>query len=77
MYIKNFSDDGTYNMMIGAADMGTGCDTILSQMAAEVLDCDADKISVLVQTQTHHLMIQVHMLHLQLTSREWLHKMPL
>lgn len=40
------SDDGTYNMMIGAADMGTGCDTILSQMAAEVLDCDADKISV-------------------------------
>ena len=40
------SDDGTYNMIIGAADMGTGCDTILSQMAAEVLDCDADKISV-------------------------------
>lgn len=39
-------DGGTYNMMIGAADMGTGCDTILAQMAAEVLDCDADQISV-------------------------------
>lgn len=30
------SDDGTYNLMIGAADMGTGCDTILAQMAAGV-----------------------------------------
>ena len=39
-------DGGTYNMMIGAADMGTGCDTILAQMAAEVLDCDVDQISV-------------------------------
>lgn len=40
------SDDGTYNMMIGAADMGTGCDTILAQMAAEVLDCELDDIAV-------------------------------
>ena len=37
------SDDGTYNMLIGAADMGTGCDTILAQMAAEVLDCEPDQ----------------------------------
>ncbi len=40
------SDEGTYNMMIGAADMGTGCDTILAQMAAEVLDCEPDQIAV-------------------------------
>ncbi|MCC2125160.1 xanthine dehydrogenase family protein molybdopterin-binding subunit [Hominiventricola filiformis] len=40
------SDEGTYNMMIGAADMGTGCDTILAQMAAEVLDCEPDQIVV-------------------------------
>lgn len=40
------ADGGAYNMLIGAADMGTGCDTILAQMAAEVLDCDVDQIAV-------------------------------
>jgi len=40
-------DDGSYIMTIGAADMGTGCDTILSQMAAEVLECDLDAITVM------------------------------
>lgn len=40
------SDEGHYNLMIGAADMGTGCDTILSQMAADCLDCDVDNIVV-------------------------------
>lgn len=39
-------DEGTFNMNISAADMGTGCDTILAQMAAEILDCDVDEISV-------------------------------
>lgn len=38
------SDEGHYNMMIGASDMGTGCDTILAQMAADCLDCDVDDI---------------------------------
>ena len=33
-------------MNIGAADMGTGCDTILAQIAAEVLECSTDDISV-------------------------------
>ena len=33
-------EDGSYVLGIGAADMGTGCDTILAQMAAEVLECD-------------------------------------
>ena len=39
-------DEGTYNLLIGATDRGTGCDTILAQMAAECLECDLDKISV-------------------------------
>ena len=29
------NDDGFYSLMIGASDMGTGCDTILAQMAAD------------------------------------------
>ncbi len=37
-------DDGFYTLMIGATDMGTGCDTILAQMAADCLLCDVDKI---------------------------------
>ena len=40
------SEDGTYNLIIGAADMGTGCDTILAQMAAECMDCEVDDIAV-------------------------------
>ena len=40
------SEDGTYNLIIGAADMGTGCDTILAQMAAECMDCDFDDVAV-------------------------------
>lgn len=39
-------DEGIYNLIIGAADMGTGCDTILAQIAAEVLDCSFDDIAV-------------------------------
>ena len=40
------SEDGTYNLVIGAADMGTGCDTILAQMVAECMDCDVDDVAV-------------------------------
>ena len=40
------NDDGFYTLMIGAADMGTGCDTILAQMAADCLECDIDNIIV-------------------------------
>lgn len=39
-------DEGIYNLIIGAADMGTGCDTILAQIACEVLDCPLEQISV-------------------------------
>lgn len=40
------TDDGAYSLLIGATDMGTGCDTILAQIAAECLECDTDSISV-------------------------------
>ena len=40
------TDDGTYMLLIGAADMGTGCDTILAQMVAEHMECSVDDISV-------------------------------
>ena len=40
------NDDGFYSMTIGAADMGTGCDTTLAQVAAECLDCELDDIVV-------------------------------
>ena len=40
------NDDGFYTLMIGASDMGTGCDTILAQMAADCLECDVDDIVV-------------------------------
>lgn len=42
----NLNDKGFYSLHIGATDMGTGCDTILSQIAADVLMCDMDKIIV-------------------------------
>ncbi len=40
------NDDGFYSLMIGASDMGTGCDTILAQMAADCLDCEMENIIV-------------------------------
>ena len=38
------NDDGFYSLNIGATDMGTGCDTILAQIAAECLLCPVDNI---------------------------------
>ena len=40
------TEDGIYTLTIAAADMGTGCDTILAQMAAECLDCSMEQIVV-------------------------------
>ena len=42
--IIKLQDDGFYTLAIGATDMGTGCDTILAQMAAECLECDVEQI---------------------------------
>lgn len=41
------NDEGMYTLSFSAADMGTGCDTILAQIAAEVLMCPMENISVI------------------------------
>lgn len=40
------NEDGSFNLFVGATDIGTGSDTILVQMAAEVLGVTTDKIIV-------------------------------
>lgn len=40
------NEDGSFNLLVGATDLGTGSDTILAQMAGEVLDVPVDKIIV-------------------------------
>ncbi|HOO44424.1 MAG TPA: molybdopterin-dependent oxidoreductase, partial [Bacillota bacterium] len=40
------NDDGFYNLMIGATDIGQGSDTVLAQIAAEELMTTIDKIIV-------------------------------
>lgn len=37
-------EDGCYTVLNGAGDMGTGCDTILAQIAAEVLETDISNV---------------------------------
>lgn len=41
------NDCGDYTLMIGSTDMGTGSDTILAQMAAEVLETSIENITVI------------------------------
>jgi CO/xanthine dehydrogenase Mo-binding subunit len=41
------NEDGSFNLFVGATDIGTGSDTILAQIAAEVLTVPAEKIIVL------------------------------
>lgn len=38
------NDDGSFNCLVGATDLGTGSDTVLGQMAAEVLGVPLDDI---------------------------------
>ena len=40
------NDDGSFNLLVGATDLGTGSDTVLAQMAAEVLGVALDDIIV-------------------------------
>ena len=44
-YLK-MNDDGSFNLMFGATDLGTGADTVLAQIAAEVLGCSLGDIVV-------------------------------
>ena len=40
------NDDGSFNLLVGATDLGTGSDTILAQIAAEVVGVGTDDIIV-------------------------------
>jgi putative selenate reductase molybdopterin-binding subunit len=40
------NDDGSFNLLVGATDLGTGSDTVLAQIAAETLGVGLDKILV-------------------------------
>lgn len=40
------NDDGSFNMLVGATDLGTGADTVLGQIAAEVLGVSLNDIQV-------------------------------
>ncbi len=40
------NEDGSFNLLIGATDLGTGSDTVLAQIAAEVLGTETEKIVV-------------------------------
>ena len=40
------NEDGSFNLLIGATDLGTGSDTILAQIAAEVLGVPLERILV-------------------------------
>jgi probable selenate reductase molybdenum-binding subunit len=41
------NDDGSFNLAVGATDLGTGSDTVLAQIAAEVLAVPLDRILVI------------------------------
>ncbi len=40
------NDDGSFNLLAGATDLGTGSDTVLAQMAAEVLGVEVEDIII-------------------------------
>ncbi len=41
------NEDGSFNLLVGATDIGTGSDTVLAQIAAEALKVPVEKIEVL------------------------------
>jgi putative selenate reductase molybdopterin-binding subunit len=40
------NDDGSFNLLVGATDLGTGSDTVLSQIAAEVLGVPLEDVNI-------------------------------
>jgi putative selenate reductase molybdopterin-binding subunit len=40
------NDDGSFNLLVGATDLGTGSDTVLAQMAAEILGVPLEDVIV-------------------------------
>lgn len=43
----NLNDDGSFTLLVGATDIGTGSDTILTQICAEELGVDFDRINII------------------------------
>jgi len=43
VYAK-MNDDGSFNLLMGATDLGTGCDTVMSQIFAETLDIPMEDV---------------------------------
>lgn len=50
--IMQMDDDGNVRLMIGVVDMGQGANTIMAQIAAEVLDMPIEKVKVVWETDT-------------------------
>jgi putative selenate reductase molybdopterin-binding subunit len=44
--VLKLNDDGFFNLLVGATDLGTGSDTILSQIAAEAIGVPVDRIVI-------------------------------
>ena len=40
------NDDGSFNLLVGATDLGTGSDTVLAQIAAETLGVPLDEVVI-------------------------------
>ena len=40
------NEDGSFNLLVGATDLGTGSDTVMAQIAAEALETTTDKMIV-------------------------------
>ena len=44
--ILKLNDDGFFNLLVGATDLGTGSDTVISQIAAEAIGVPVDRIVI-------------------------------
>jgi len=50
--IAQLDEDGNVRIMLGAIDMGQGCNTAMAQIAAEVLDMPLEKVRVIWENDT-------------------------
>jgi CO/xanthine dehydrogenase Mo-binding subunit len=51
--IMQMDDEGNVRIMVGAVDMGQGANTVMAQIAAEVLDMPLEKVKVMWDTNTN------------------------
>lgn len=52
--IMQMDEDGNVRVMVGGVDMGQGSNTVMSQIAAEVLDMPLEKVKVVLENDTDH-----------------------